>query len=124
MNCENKEFIILSDAKKLAINIILFVKKVKKINEYEIASQLLRSGTSIGAQLYESLGSITRPDLIHKLNLAHKESLETTYWLELLSESILAEKLKSEELIVLKQDTMSITKRLAKSIKTLKSRIN
>ena len=54
---------------------------------YIIGKQLLRSGTSIGANVREALRAQTRPDFITKLNVALKEASETEYWIELLIES-------------------------------------
>lgn len=65
--------------------------KQQKI-ERELALQLLRSGTSIGANVQEAIGGASRKDFIHKLTIAYKESRETNYWLRLLSESGLLEK--------------------------------
>ena len=54
---------------------------------YIIGKQLLRSGTSIGANVREALRAQTRPDFITKLNVALKEASETEYWIELLRDS-------------------------------------
>lgn len=52
--------------------------------EYTMSKQLLRSGTSIGANIAESQQAQSRPDFIAKLNIALKEAVETNYWLRLL----------------------------------------
>ena len=52
--------------------------------EYILSKQLLRSGTSIGANISESQQAQRRPDFINKLNIALKEACETDYWLRLL----------------------------------------
>lgn len=54
--------------------------------------QLLRSGTSIGANIEEAVGGSSRKDFIHKLEIAYREARETRYWLRLLQESDLLEK--------------------------------
>jgi four helix bundle protein len=54
---------------------------------YVIGKQLLRSGTSIGANVREALRAQTRPDFITKLNIAIKEASETEYWIELLRDA-------------------------------------
>ncbi len=59
---------------------------VKK-KEFVIAKQLLRSGTSIGANITEANGAISKPDFSSKLSIAYKEALETKYWLSLLKET-------------------------------------
>jgi len=53
--------------------------------EYVICRQLLRSGTSIGANVREAKNAESKPDFIHKLGIAQKECDETLYWLELLT---------------------------------------
>ena len=54
---------------------------------YVLSKQILRSGTSIGANIRESVNAQSRMDFINKLNIALKEANETEYWLELLHES-------------------------------------
>ena len=56
-------------------------------NEYVISKQILRSGTSIGANIKESVRAQSKPDFYSKLNIALKEASETEYWLDLLYES-------------------------------------
>jgi four helix bundle protein len=59
--------------------------------ERELCVQLLKSGTSIGANIEEALGGSSRKDFIHKLEIAYREARETRYWLRLLKESELLE---------------------------------
>ncbi len=56
-------------------------------SEYILSKQLLRSGTSIGANVSESQQAQSRPDFVNKLNIALKEASETEYWLRLLHET-------------------------------------
>ena len=58
-----------------------------EMREYSMSKQVLRSGTSIGANIRESLYAQSRADFINKMSIALKESSETEYWLELLHES-------------------------------------
>ena len=60
---------------------------VEKQKEYVLSKQLLRSGTSIGANVAEANGAISDADFSAKISIAYKESLETKYWLNLLKES-------------------------------------
>ncbi len=53
--------------------------------EYVLSKQFLRSGTSIGANVAEAIGGISRKDFSAKMYIAYKESLETEYWLDLLA---------------------------------------
>ena len=55
--------------------------------EYLLSKQLMRSGTSIGANVSESQQAQSRPDFVNKLNIALKEAYETNYWLRLLHET-------------------------------------
>lgn len=55
--------------------------------EYVLSKQLLRSGTSIGANIAEANGAISTADFSSKISIAYKESLETKYWLRLLQDS-------------------------------------
>jgi four helix bundle protein len=58
--------------------------------------QLLRSGTSIGANVEEAMGASSRKDFVHKLRIAYREARESRYWIRLLKESgLLEEKLAS-----------------------------
>jgi four helix bundle protein len=55
--------------------------------EYILSKQLLRSGTSIGANVEEALAASSTADFVHKLNIAAKEARETSYWLRLLRDN-------------------------------------
>ena len=79
---------ILEKSKKFALRIIKLYKYlclVKK--EFVMSKQILRSGTSIGANVREGNRGQTKPDFITKMSIAYKEADETSYWLELLFES-------------------------------------
>jgi four helix bundle protein len=56
-------------------------------NEYVMSKQMYRSGTSIGANVFEGKNAQTRPDFTTKMNIALKEATETAYWLDLLHEA-------------------------------------
>jgi four helix bundle protein len=56
-------------------------------NEYVMSKQMYRSGTSIGANVFEGKNAQTRPDFTTKMNIALKEATETAYWLDLLHET-------------------------------------
>lgn len=67
-----------------SVEIIELVKRLRSAHETIISSQIGRSGTSIGANIYEAQYAQGRKDFISKLEIALKESNETRYWLELL----------------------------------------
>ena len=67
------------------VNLYKYLCETKK--EYVLSKQMLRSGTSIGANIREGIYAQSKADFINKLSIALKESSETEYWLELLHES-------------------------------------
>src|SRR5437762_3296259 len=65
----------------------LFKLLTNERKEYVLSKQLLRSGTSIGANINEAIAAQSKRDFVHKLNIALKEARETAYWLNLLKDS-------------------------------------
>ena len=88
---EKKENLILEKSFSFAICIIELFKYLKSNNEFIISKQLLRSGTSIGANINEATAAQSKADFIHKMSIASKEARETKYWLMLLNKSQLVE---------------------------------
>ncbi len=86
-----------------------------------MSKQILRSGTSIGANLRESKNAQSTSDFIHKLNIALKEADETQYWLELLKMSDI---ITEEYYDTLNQHLSELIAMLISSIKTLKSKVS
>ena len=88
MNEKNKNNMKQDESKAFAIRIINLYKYLRE-NKHELvlSKQLLRSGTSIGANISESVFGQSDMDFISKLSIALKESNETRYWLELLHET-------------------------------------
>ncbi|MBO2523777.1 MAG: four helix bundle protein [Bacteroidetes bacterium] len=84
MKQENK---IIDLSIEFALEIIKFCEKLDKLNKFVISKQLLRSGTSIGANIHEAQSPESKNDFIHKLKIAHKEAVETKYWLILCDQS-------------------------------------
>ena len=72
---------------QLALTIIELYKRLQQQSEFVISKQLLRSGTSVGANVEEAIAAESRRDFVHKMALASKEARETVYWLRLLSDS-------------------------------------
>jgi four helix bundle protein len=81
-----------------ALRIIKLYTKLLENREYVLSRQLLRSGTSIGANVTEATAGQSRRDFLAKMSIASKEARETKYWLELFKESDLAPVDVSEEL--------------------------
>jgi four helix bundle protein len=78
-----KSNIIQEKSFAFALETIDKVQELKSKGHYEIASQLLKSGTSIGANVEEAIGGSSRKDFINKINIAYKEARETSYWARL-----------------------------------------
>ena len=84
----NEENLIVEKSKAFALRIIrLYQHLQKEKREKVLSSQMLRSGTSIGANVKEAIRAQSKPDFYAKLNISLKEASETEYWLELLHES-------------------------------------
>jgi four helix bundle protein len=82
-----KENIILSKTIDFAIDIISFCEILEQKRKFVISNQLLKSGTSIGANIHEAQNAESRADFIHKIKIAAKEIEETKYWLILCEKS-------------------------------------
>ncbi|MDP6571006.1 MAG: four helix bundle protein [Candidatus Marinimicrobia bacterium] len=81
-----KENIIKEKSLKFAIRVVKLYNYLKEEkSEFVMSKQLLRSGTAIGAQIYEAEHAESKADFIHKLSIAQKETNESLYWMELLS---------------------------------------
>jgi four helix bundle protein len=79
---------IVTDSKTFAVRIIKLYKYLtEEKKEFVISKQVLRSGTSIGANISESVFAQSRMDFVSKMSIALKEANETKYWLELLVET-------------------------------------
>ncbi len=97
------------------VNLCKYLRDTKK--EYTLSNQLLRSGTSIGANIAEAQQAQSKEDFISKLSIALKETTETIYWLKLLSATgYLSEK----EYLSILEDCVELEKMLVSSVKTSK----
>ena len=114
------ESIIREKAKEFAKNIVFLTKEIK-INKKEsvLSNQLLRSGTSIGANIHEAQYAQGTADFISKLEIALKECFESDYWLELLFETGYIEEKQYKKL---NNDCGVRRKMLISSCKTLKAK--
>lgn len=84
---EEKENIIVKKSYEIALEIVKLYKFLAEQKEYVLSKQVLRSGTSIGANVHEAVAAESKKDFIHKLGIAVKEARETLYWLNLLLDS-------------------------------------
>ncbi len=93
----------------------------KERKEFIISKQLLRSGTSIGANLQEARGRQSDKDLLTKLHISYKEAKECRYWLFLLSDIQFIDERNSKKLIGMIEELLRI---IGKSILTLRKKLN
>ena len=100
---------------------VRIVKLSKHLNtgkkEYVLSKQLLRAGTSIGANIAEAEQAQSRADFISKMNIALKEAVETDYWLRLLQA---ADYLSENEFLSIHNDCRELEKMLTAIVKTAK----
>ena len=103
-----------------AVRIIKFYKYLfDEKKEYVLSKQVLRSGTSIGANVRESKNAQSNADFANKLNIALKEADEIQYWLEIMEKAGLV---KEEQVSKLNEDLKEIIAILVSSLKTLKTK--
>jgi len=101
---------------QFALDVIKLYKQLTAVKEFALSKQLLRSGTSIGANVEEAGEAQSRKDFTSKMNIALKEARETCYWLRLLQESDLVkldfrrELASAEELVRILASIVKTTK--------------
>jgi four helix bundle protein len=83
LKIENKENVIINLTFKFALEIITYCETLQENKKFVIANQLLKSGTSIGANIREAQNARSKADFIHKFKIAAKEIEKKIYWLEL-----------------------------------------
>ena len=109
-------------SKRFAIRIVrLYQYLVQEKKEFVMSKQLLKSGTSIGANIAESECAISKKDFLSKVYIALKECSETLYWLELLHET---DYLTYEEYSSIQHDCEELRKMLSSTTKTLSDTIH
>lgn len=115
---DNKENVLKDKSYKFALRIVnLYKHLTEEKREYVLSKQILRSGTSIGANISEGNQAQSKPDFVHKLSIANKEAFETEYWLCLLRDAEYITEKQAESLIVSCNELQKI---LTPSIKTAK----
>ncbi len=114
--------ITLLKAKKFAVRIVRLYKYLcDEKREYVLSKQLLRSGTSIGANVSEALCGISKKDFLAKMYIAFKECVETQYWLELLKDT---DYLSAGEYLSIINDSEELRKLLSSITKTTQDNLN
>ncbi|HZB13934.1 MAG TPA: four helix bundle protein [Chryseolinea sp.] len=79
--------IIVEKSFNFSLAVIILYKKLIEVHEYVLSKQVLRSATSIGANVEEAIAGQSRKDFIAKMSIASKEARETKYWIRLLEKS-------------------------------------
>ena len=114
--------VIVTKSFQFSLRVIKLFNHLRKNKvERALCLQLLRSGTSIGANVEEALGGSSKKDFIHKLEIAYREAREPNYWLRLFKESNLLEEKIADSFL---NDSGEILKILTTILKSLKSSSN
>lgn len=98
-----------------ALSVIRFCQHLKRRREFELASQLLRSGTSIGANVEEAQAAQSKAEFTAKMSVACKEARESAYWLRLLRDSNIV---PPESIGTLIDDAVSLVRLLTSIVKS------
>lgn len=112
----DKDNLIVNLTIEFALEVIEYTELLEEQKKYVIARQLLRSGTSVGANVHEAQNAESKADFIHKMKIAAKEADETEYWITL---CYLAKNYPTNEL--LHEKIKSIIKVISKIISSSKS---
>lgn len=115
-----KDNVVLEKSFRFAVRSIRLYQHLKhNRKEFILSKQMLRSGTSIGANVREGNNAESKADFIHKMGIAQKEADETMYWLELLKET---DYLTPNEFDSIYQDASELLKLIRSIILTAKSK--
>ncbi len=112
----DRENVILTKTINFSLEIIKYVELLEEKRKFVIANQLLKSGTSIGANVHEAQNAESKNDFIHKFKIAAKEIEETKYWLVLCKNSN-----SYPDCILLEQQLLEIDRIVTKIISTSKT---
>jgi len=114
--------IIKKKSYKFALNTALFCKMlIEERREYVLSKQLMKSGTSVGANVEEALHAESKQDFIHKLSIALKEAHESHFWLHIIRDSGYATK---EDLGHLFKEVNEVISLITAIIKSTKHNLN
>ena len=115
------ESILRTKSKEYAKSIVMLCRRLKENKvEYALVDQLLRCGTSVGANIHEAQYAQGTKDFISKLEIALKECNESEYWLELLYE---VNSISEETFNKFKNDCIELRRMLVSSVKKLKEKL-
>ena len=114
-----EENVIVVKSKAFALRIIRLYQNLQKEHEFTLSKQMLRSGTSVGANVKEAIRAYSRADFFSKMNIALKEASEMEYWLELLNRTGY---IPEDQYKPLQNDCGAIRRMLIASINTTKAK--
>jgi four helix bundle protein len=114
-----KKSIIKEKSFAFAVEIVYLYQILSEKKEFVLSKQLLRSGTSIGANIREAEHAQSKADFIHKLSISLKEANETEYWLDLLHETKFLSEIEFQSI---KAKIIEILKLLTSIINTSKNK--
>lgn len=115
-----KKNVIKEKSFQFAVEIVNLYKTLVERKEFVLSKQLLRAGTSIGANIREAEHAQSKADFIHKLSISLKEANETDYWIDLLAETKF---ISDEEYCKINHKIIEILKLLTSIINTSKNKI-
>ncbi len=115
-----KDNLIKNKSFEFSLHVIDLYQKLTAEKEFILSKQLLRSGTSIGANVVEAEAAQSRADFIAKLSIASKEARETKYWLQLLQQSDLTK----IDVVIFLEEIDAIIRILTSIVKTTKDSRN
>jgi len=115
-----KKSIVQDKSFQFAIRVVREYQQLQDKSKFVLSKQLLRSGTSIGANVREASQASSKKDFIYKMNIALKEAVETQYWIELLKAT---DYLAAEEAESLHADGTELCKILSTIVKSAKSNV-
>lgn len=114
-----KESLVQKKSFKFSLKVISLYADLKKEKEFVISNQLLRSGTSIGANIEEASAAQSKRDFAAKMSISSKEARETKYWLRLLDQSELT-KIEVKSLLL---DIEELIRMLTAIVKTTRQNL-
>jgi len=109
------ESIVKQKSYNFALQIIKLCVQLRNAKHFEISSQLLRSGTSIGANVEEALAGQSRKDFFAKMSIASKEARETNYWLRLIKDAGIVNEQESQNLVEASEELIKILTSIVKT---------
>jgi four helix bundle protein len=114
--------VVLEKSYALALRVVkLYGYLTEEKREFVLSKQILRSGTSVGANIEEAVGAQSEKDFLSKISIGYKEARETRYWLRLLNDSGYLEEEQAQSLFM---DIEEMLKMLGSIQKTMKQKLN